>query len=160
MNGTREAFGARGEWWVVGQIGVFLAWLAAPRLTPRWPWWLRVVAGLLGALIAAIGAVFAGNGVARLGRDLTPLPKPNDGARLRTDGIYGCVRHPIYGGVSMLAIGVGLMSGSLGRTLLGLGALVFFDQKARAEERWLRQAFPTEYPAYQAKVRRLLPGLW
>jgi protein-S-isoprenylcysteine O-methyltransferase Ste14 len=36
---------------------------------------------------------------------------------------------------------------------------LFFDAKARREERWLRQRF-SEYARYEARVRRFLPWVY
>ena len=72
-------------------------------------------------------------------------------------GIYSVVRHPIYAGIFTAALGYALLRASIPTLLQALVLGVFFDQKARFEERWLEQAFP-EYAEYRQKVRgRILP---
>ena len=69
------------------------------------------------------------------------------------------VRHPIYGGLVLGAIGWGLaMAAPLA---IAAGALlgVFFDLKSRREEAWLTGRY-AEYPAYRARTRKLLPWIY
>jgi len=40
-----------------------------------------------------------------------------------------------------------------------LALAIFFDAKARREERWLRRRFP-EYTRYEQRVRRFIPGIY
>ncbi|GIW11283.1 MAG: hypothetical protein KatS3mg061_2340 [Dehalococcoidia bacterium] len=150
---------ARGEAWVLAQGGLLVGYLLAPRLGGRWPWPLRLVGLALGLPLLATGLTFLGFGLVALRGSLTPFPRPRPGAPLVTSGIYGCVRHPIYGGIVMAAVGAALALGSLSRLLLALVLLGFFGAKSEVEERWLLAQHP-EYAAYRARVRRMLPGLW
>ena len=98
-------------------------------------------------------------GLWQLGRHLTALPKPGPGAVLVQNGVYGIVRHPLYGGAIFVLLGSGLATTRLSRVGLALGALVFFDAKAKREESWLLERFP-EYGAYRLHVRKLIPLLY
>jgi len=69
------------------------------------------------------------------------------------------VRHPIYFGLLLAALGISLFTLSPLRLLLTLLLGVFFDCKATREEKWLLERYPG-YPAYQAKVRKLVPYLY
>ena len=62
------------------------------------------IAAWAGVLIVLVAAT-------ALGRGLTAAPLPNQHARLRTDGLYGRVRHPIYSGVLLFAISRSLVCG-------------------------------------------------
>lgn len=148
----------RGEGWVVAQGALLLAYLVVPSLGV-WPWPVRLLASLVGVPLLVVGAVFVGYGLTGLGRSLSPFPKPKEDGNLVTDGIYGCVRHPIYGGLVMAAVGFALITGSIGRLLLAALLLGFFAAKSDVEERWLRERYP-DYADYQARVRRMLPGIW
>ncbi|GIW06728.1 MAG: hypothetical protein KatS3mg060_1533 [Dehalococcoidia bacterium] len=148
----------RGEAWVVAQGLLFLAYLLAPRLG-TWGWPLRVIGALIGAPLLLTGLIFVGYGIRGLGKALSPFPVPNQDGALVTEGIYGCVRHPIYGGIVMASLGFALITGSLGRLLLSFALLGFFAAKSDVEEAWLVERYP-DYPSYQARVRRMLPGIW
>lgn len=143
---------------MAAQAVLFAGYLLAPRLG-GWNWPLRLLGWVVGLPLLITGLVFAGYGLAGLGPALSPFPRPKSGGALVTGGIYGCVRHPIYGGVVMAALGFALLSGSLGRMLMALALLGFFAGKSGKEEEWLVEQYP-DYPSYQATVRRMLPGIW
>lgn len=150
---------ARGGWWVVGQF-ILLGLVAfLPRRGPRWPrpllWGARLVA--LPAL--GVGGWLVASAPGALGANLTPFPRPQSTATLVREGIYAEVRHPIYGGFSLLALGWALLTANTPR--LGVvGALIaLFRAKARREEVWLNERFP-DYAAYQDEVPRFLPNPW
>jgi len=94
-----------------------------------------------------------------LGRGLTPLPYPKDGAKFVQTGSFALVRHPMYGGGLMLALGWALFV--QGCLTLGYVATLFafLDAKSRREERWLAERFP-EYTSYQRRVRKLIPFVY
>ncbi len=150
----------RDVWWVLVQIPLlalayFLPeWYAtAPEAqTGRIIW----IAGA-GILVAAVFLILAG--FISLGRDLTPFPRPVENSRLRERGAYGLVRHPIYSGIILAAIGWSLLSLSW-QGLVSVAVLaVFFDRKAAYEERWLALKFAA-YPDYQRRVKKLIPWIY
>jgi len=123
-----------------------------------WPGAFSGGAAVAGVILAGVGLVLAVAGGRTLGRSLTPLPKPRAGATLRRGGVYRLVRHPIYGGVILMAAGWSLGSAPLG--LVPTAALVgVFTFKARREETWLLAHY-ADYAEYRARTpRRLLPWL-
>jgi protein-S-isoprenylcysteine O-methyltransferase Ste14 len=154
--------GTRGEWFVVVQL-LLLAliavgpttwngWPSLPFPGGRWVSWLGVVLLVGGAGVGAAG-------VAMVGSELTPLPCPSSTAVLRETGVYRLVRHPMYCGVFVAALGWALLRQSwltLGYALLGW---VFLEVKVRREERWLLERFPA-YAAYQRRVRKFIPFVY
>jgi protein-S-isoprenylcysteine O-methyltransferase Ste14 len=108
-----------------------------------------------GALLLAGGLMFAW-GIRSLGRDLTPGTEPLADAELVTTGAYAHVRHPIYAGAVLLLTGYTLAWSNWTLAFLaGVGALQFFQAKARREEEWLLQRFPA-YRAYRLQVPRMV----
>lgn len=106
-----------------------------------------------------VGAALLVAGLLRLGRGLTPLPYPKDGADLIQTGPYALVCHPMYCGGIGLALGWAFYVQSW--LTLGYVAVlfVFLDAKSRREERWLSEKFPA-YSAYQRRVRKLIPFVY
>jgi protein-S-isoprenylcysteine O-methyltransferase Ste14 len=91
-----------------------------------------------------------------LGSSLTPYPSPR-GKHLER-GPYRFVRHPMYGGGVVLAVGVALASSPVALAP-ALALVPFFLFKARYEERLLGE-FDPGYREYLSRVRkRFFPGL-
>lgn len=159
--GTQQRWwrGARGEWYVAGQIALIAAVFLGPRTLPglpTWPAYVTRIASIVGAALALAGACLLLAGIRGLGANLTPLPHPKPDATLIRTGPYRLVRHPMYAGGIVLAFGWALLVH--GWLTLGYAAvlLVFLDIKSRREERWLRKTF-ADYPDYQRRVRKLIP---
>ena len=151
--------GGRGGGWVALQfallgVALVLGLTDHSGWGPAWGGGLRYV-GMLFVSAAVVVAVLAAVG---LGSSLTALPQPRDGGRLRTDGVYGVVRHPMYLSVLSAVLGWALMTSP--RVLLPFAALaIVLDLKRQVEEQWLADAYP-EYPAYRMRVRwALVPYL-
>jgi protein-S-isoprenylcysteine O-methyltransferase Ste14 len=80
---------------------------------------------------------------------------------LVTSGVYALVRHPMYAGFWLMALGQALLlpnwvAGPAG--LIGFGAL-FFGRVAR-EEAMMMSAFGDEYRAYMRRTARVVPWLY
>jgi len=150
--------------WVWGQVALIaLVGLAAP-LLPRYvslgdldpainrvdPDWIR----WLGAPLIAAGLAVAAWGVRSLRRSLTPGTEPLPDAPLVTSGAYAHFRHPIYAGIVLVLAGYTLAWSNWTLALLaGLLARGYFNGKAKAEERWLAQRYPS-YETYMRHVPR------
>lgn len=155
--------GAQGEYWVVGQ-GIALLGFAVLPVYPNLgidltatPWLYFRWAGLIG--FGAIAAVFLFKGVLDLGKSLTPLPYPVEEGQFVQTGVYGVVRHPLYSGLILAALGWSLYWLSGAHFLGAIALLLFFDAKARTEESWLLQKYP-EYADYRQRVKKLLPWIY
>lgn len=136
--------GERGEGYVVGQFALLgllvLALWVTPSFSPPW----------LGVLLLAAW---------QLGRNLTALPKPRPGGYLVQQGLYRVVRHPIYCGVLLWALGSSLAHLNLWTLLLCGLLFVWLDRKASLEETWLQERFPG-YSAYRQRVKKLIPWVY
>lgn len=154
---NRDHFGRRGEAWVLSQVLLFALFLLMPQIGPAWP--APTVLRFFGANAVLVGIAVLGGSAISLGKSLTPFPRPLPRAELVTTGAYRLVRHPIYLGLLLAALGISIFTLSPLRLLLTLILGVFFDCKATREEKWLLERYPG-YSAYQAKVRKLLPYLY
>jgi protein-S-isoprenylcysteine O-methyltransferase Ste14 len=85
-------------------------------------------------------------------------PEPNRNNQLVQTGIYAYIRHPIYTGVMLAALGTALAHGHSVPLIIALVLCVFFTYKSIFEERWLVQVYP-EYAAYRQRAGRFLPRL-
>jgi protein-S-isoprenylcysteine O-methyltransferase Ste14 len=160
----KRRFGARGEWYVLFQF-ILLAMIV---LAPLVPWrllpatggvWLRALQ-LVGLLFLLAGVGVANAGLLSLGwRNLTALPYPRADAELVQAGAYRWVRHPIYSGVVLGALGWSLLVNNVLALALTAVLFFFFDLKSRQEEVWLRQRYPA-YADYQKQVPKLIPWLY
>ncbi len=79
------------------------------------------------------------------------------GHELIKSGPYRYVRHPIYTGLLVMAVGSAIEIGQL-HCWLGIPIMTFgFWIKLSQEERLLLRHFPNEYPVYQKQVKALVP---
>jgi protein-S-isoprenylcysteine O-methyltransferase Ste14 len=154
--------GRRGEWYVVVQVALFALVIFGPRTWRGWPSWAfpdHIAVGIVGVVLLVAGGCLLVGGGAKLGSKLTPLPYPQSGGTLQQSGAFCLVRHPMYCGGVLAAVGWAMVS--RGWLTLAYAALVFLfaDVKSRREEAWLVEAYP-EYTAYKRRVRRLIPFVY
>jgi protein-S-isoprenylcysteine O-methyltransferase Ste14 len=78
---------------------------------------------------------------------------------LATDGPYSWVRHPLYAGTGLLAIGQGLMSG-IPLAAIGFPLLWFILHwpAIKEEEKFLTEKYGDEYRDFQKRVPALVPN--
>jgi len=141
--------------WVIGQSILLAAVvIAAPVWAGQWPKVVSIGSGSVAFLYAAWTGL---SGVARLGRNRTPLPAPRSGSVLITSGIYSLMRHPLYAAMMAMSVGWACFWSS-GPALLIAGVfMVFLHAKARYEERLLCAKFE-DYRDYASRVPRYLPA--
>ncbi len=141
--------------WVIVQLVLLAALLLMPAygllpfLVPLRP---------LGLLVGFAGLVLSGVATWQLhaGRSLTPMPSPRAGAALLTSGLYRRVRHPVYSGLLVWALGMAIAAASgLHFVLFGL-LWAFFHAKAAHEEKLLAQKF-SGYSEYVTRTPRFFP---
>lgn len=153
---------SRGEWYVLAQgILALLVLLApimdgrAPSLDPR----TAAATTIAGAVLCVIGLAFAVSGSRSLGRNASPFVRPKDDAQLVETGVFSIVRHPIYTGLSLFALGYSLIWTSTVGLFATAAFFVLLDIKSRSEERWLQRKFDG-YGRYRTRVRRLIPFVY
>lgn len=141
--------------WVIAQGLIFLFYLFAPSTG------LGRASGLSGLgfiawVIALFGILLILVAMAQMGRILSPFPKPKAQAKLIRKGLFAWMRHPIYTGLFLAALGYGFVSNSVWRLIAAFLLLAFFYFKSRYEEQNLRRFFP-DYSEYAKETGRFFP---
>lgn len=108
-------------------------------------------------LLAAAGVAIAAAGEHEFRRVRTtanPM-RPHAARRLVTSGIFRYTRNPMYGGLTLILLGMAVYLGSA-LTLLGPVAFVLYLRlfQIAPEERALSARFGDDYAAYTARVGR------
>ena len=121
------------------------------------PW--GPAASVVGIVAIVVGGGVTGRGIWDLRSSLSPFPRPTAGAPLVDSGAYQLIRHPIYSGLVLGAIGWGLATGSI--LAIGAAGLLFLllAAKSHREEAWLTAMHP-EYGAYRRRTKRLIPWIY
>lgn len=145
--------GKRGELWVVAQFAVLL-----PIAFPPAP--LQGVVTAVGVAAILGGLALVGAGLQSLKGNLTPLPKPREGGSLVTNGVYGYVRHPMYGGLVLGSLGLAVATSDDVRLLLAGLLFWVLDQKASYEESLLVEKYGEQYTLYKTKTKKIVPYLY
>jgi protein-S-isoprenylcysteine O-methyltransferase Ste14 len=114
--------------------------------------------GPVGYPLSALGLALVLLAGFNLGNSLSANPVPLDNATLKTTGLYGLVRHPIYLGLTLFALGITISKTSLLHLILSAMLFLWLQRKARFEERLLLAKFPG-YAEYASKVGALIPGV-
>jgi protein-S-isoprenylcysteine O-methyltransferase Ste14 len=141
--------------WLMIQL-VFLAAVFAAGLL--WPGvddsWLRhPTFGLVMMIISArIGLV----GCLTLRSSLSAFPQPRP-TKLATKGLYRWLRHPMYSGLVVLALGWVFYTGSIAALIATVLLWWFLKRKAALEDRMLSQVYP-EHARYASQTWCLFSG--
>jgi protein-S-isoprenylcysteine O-methyltransferase Ste14 len=113
----------------------------------------------LAYLLGLSGLIFIIKGLIDLGKNLTPLPYPIENGELVQTGIYRIVRHPLYSGLILAALGWTIFQLSISHLIASAILIIFFDIKANREETWLTEKYPA-YSEYSQQVKKLIPGIY
>lgn len=146
---------AKDIFFVSTQLLLFLAYIWSPKFLklPDWPeLWLS------GILLSILGMVILAKSLIDLNTSLSPFPSPKKSAQLITTGIYQSIRHPIYSGIVLFALGYGLITESGYKLLIALALLVLFYFKSKYEEKLLTKQH-TSYPEYKESTGAFIPHL-
>ena len=113
----------------------------------------------VGLALFALGLGFAIWARVHIGRNWgTPMTRKNE-PELVTSGPYHLVRHPIYSGVLVAAVGTAVALNWVWLTAVALAG-VYFLYSATVEERYLTEQFPDSYPAYKRATKMLAPFIF
>ena len=143
-----------GSRWVLAQFAVLAAIAVAVALWGDSPAPLTTV---IAVVLFVAGQAMAVAAALQMKNFISAHPAPAPGATLLSSGIYGLVRHPMYGGVLLMAAAFATFDRNpIAGLLVVLLGLVFIG-KSSYEEGLLSDAF-LGYPAYRDRVgRRFIP---
>ncbi len=159
---TIPSLGQRGEGWVVLQLGglaaVFLGGLV---LAGSGPALLQAPAWIVGAAAIVAGLVLAMTALIRLRRvgSFAVVPHPPGDGDLVDTGPYRRIRHPIYAGLVLGALGWSVVRLSWPAVIATLILAVVLDLKRRREEAWLADQYDG-YAAYRERTKAFVPGIY
>lgn len=111
------------------------------------------VAGLVA--VGAGGALIAVAALS-LGRQFTIAVTPLPQAQLRTAGLYGLSRHPLYSGWLVASAGMTVVRGRASTAVAATVLAGVLHAKAGVEDQVLAERFGTEWQDYRARVPRLV----
>ncbi len=74
-------------------------------------------------------------------------------------GVYGIVRHSLYSGLILGTFALSLWWLSLTHLVVSIALFLVLNTKASKEEVWLAERYP-DYPAYQQRVKKLIPWIY
>jgi protein-S-isoprenylcysteine O-methyltransferase Ste14 len=126
--------------------------------TSRMPAWFPGQR-LAGCVVIASGAILM-DWTLIFFRSWRVRAKVDTGHELATGGPFRYLRHPIYMGLNLLALGTAIWIPTA-VVWTGFGLMVIgSDLRGRAEETILYNAFGAAYREYCTRTRRFLPGIY
>ena len=143
-------------------IALGLSWFVVMGLDIRFGWSsVPLIVQVLGALLLVPMAVLSYL-TFRENRYAAPVVRvqAERGHRVVSSGPYAYMRHPMYAGAVLFALGVPLMLGALSGLIVSCLLIVAFGTRAVLEERMLAIELPG-YADYAGRVRyRFVPYVW
>jgi protein-S-isoprenylcysteine O-methyltransferase Ste14 len=99
--------------------------------------------------------------IASLGAAFRTTVEVDADQRLVDSGPYRWVRHPSYSGLMLITTGYGVVSGVWPSLVVAIALpLVVLARRIEVEEQALVATMGDSYRRYQARTKRLLPGVW
>jgi protein-S-isoprenylcysteine O-methyltransferase Ste14 len=116
--------------------------------------WILIISGA-GVIVAAFRTfdMWEFLGVQRSAEQTSPRT-------LITRGLYRIVRHPLYLGTMLLALGLCMAHLSPGRGAILLVTLIYLVIGSRLEEQKLIREYGAAYEGYRKKAKSLIPWVW
>jgi protein-S-isoprenylcysteine O-methyltransferase Ste14 len=115
---------------------------------------------LLAEVVCFVGTVVTVWARVVLGRNWSGSITFKEDHELIERGPYQFVRHPIYTGLLLMALGTALVRGTPDAFLGLLFFIVIHVWKLRSEEALLTRHFPDSYPGYRARTKALIPFVY
>jgi protein-S-isoprenylcysteine O-methyltransferase Ste14 len=114
----------------------------------------------LGLAVTVAGVGFAIWARLTLGRNWSGTVTVKQDHELIRTGPYALVRHPIYTGITLAAVGTTIFDGRIGSLILVIAALSVVIHKMRIEEQFMTEQFGSDYTSYRQNTKALVPFVW
>jgi len=151
-------------WWIRGAV-ILVAFFVVRYLAATGDTRLLSAMPTVSPLLASIGVALCAAGVALaiwarvyLGSNWGMPMSVKENPQLVTTGPYRYIRHPIYSGVMLAALGSSLVNPWW--LIVFIVSSVYFAISAFAEDRQMQAQFPAEYPAYKKGTCMLIPFIF
>ncbi|MFZ0571828.1 MAG: isoprenylcysteine carboxylmethyltransferase family protein [Rhodomicrobium sp.] len=110
---------------------------------------------IAGAAVVACAFAIAGLALLQMRRSRTTFHPGGRANALVQGGVFQRSRNPMYLSLTLLTLGLGILSADLWMSLLAPLLLLYLQERVvKREEAYLTQRFGAEYAAYRSKVRR------
>jgi protein-S-isoprenylcysteine O-methyltransferase Ste14 len=144
---------------IVGAALVFYSSKLGPvlsaRITPK-----ASVFEQIGLALDLIGILFTIWARLTLGRNWSNVMTLKENHELVQTGPYSIVRHPIYVGLLLGALGTAMTMGALAAYLGVILLLIGYLIRIQSEDALMAEQFPDTHPTYRQRTRKLIPYLW
>lgn len=138
-------------------IGIIVAWLCNAALFERVSLHLREALRWVGVAGFACGAAWLFWMFRGLGKNLTDTVVTRRNAKFVERGPYRLIRHPMYTGVLVAGVSMGLALGTWLVPLLTCIVFALFVVRTTTEERYLIERFGETYRDYMRRVGAFFP---
>ena len=119
---------------------------------------INIILQILTVAVAFSSVWLAVSAIAELGKQWSLTARLTENHKLITSGVYGIVRHPIYTAMFGMMVATGfVISHWIALPIAIIVFLIGTKIRTNAEEKLLRDAFPSEYKEYAARVAPLIP---
>jgi protein-S-isoprenylcysteine O-methyltransferase Ste14 len=137
-----------------------LVWMVAPVFDfadyPLYP-----IPLIIGSVCLAFGLWLFYRSHVDLGTNWSITLEVRDKHQLITHGVYRWVRHPMYLSLLIYSLGQALVLPNwLASPCYGVAMLLIFCFRLVPEERLMLAEFGSDYEAYRARSKRLIPWVW
>lgn len=139
---------------------MFLAGFIVAGLDFRFGWLTLPKGVVIGAAIVFLTAYILYAEVLRENKHLSRTIEVQENQKVIDTGLYGIVRHPMYGVTLLLFLSMPLVLGSIYSFLIFLSYPFIIAKRIKGEEEFLEKELDG-YREYKQKVRyRLIPFIW
>jgi protein-S-isoprenylcysteine O-methyltransferase Ste14 len=115
----------------------------------------------LGILLFIFGLIIRWLAIIQLKRAFTVNVVINRGHELKTDGLYGMVRHPSYLGLLLIMTGLSLgMNSLLSILLVTIPVFAALLYRIYVEEKILEEEFGVQYRDYIKEIKKIIPYIY